>query len=71
MSIARNLSKKYKKQFFDTASEKVVHKAAEAIEEFLWNKITDAVANSYGDGIVKTKPVEKIINPPEKREEIL
>ena len=69
-----SFTRKYKKQFLDagldflkTASKKLVHK----INEFLGNKITDAVTNSYEDKIVKTKPAEGIIIPPEKREEIL
>ena len=53
-----------------TASKIVVHKAAEATGEFKGNKVTDK--------IVKQKPVidensrdaEKVIIPPEKREEI-
>ena len=39
--------------------------------EFLGNKIVDTVTNLYDDKIVKTKPVEEIIIPAEKREEIL
>ena len=60
LAFARNLSKKYGKQLMDTptktaldalktASEKIVHKAAEARGEFIGNKITD--------NIVKPKPV--------------
>ena len=41
------------------------------VHEFLRNKTTDAVTTSYDDKIVKTKPVEEIIIPPEKRGEIL
>ena len=52
-------------------SKKVIHKAVEATFEFLGNKIADAVTKSYDDKIVKTKSVEEIIIPPEKREEIL
>ena len=58
--FARSLSKTYKNQLLDTgldslkaASEKVVHKAG----EFLGNKITDAVAKSHDNKIVKTKTV--------------
>ena len=59
--------------------EKVVHKAAESIYEFIGNKIADALAKLNDNKIVKTKPltdensgnVEEIIIPPAKREEIL
>ena len=44
-----------------TASEKVVHKA----DEFIRNKIADAVTKS------SQEPVEEIIIPPGKRDEIL
>ena len=79
LSFARNLSNKYKNQLLDTgldslktASKKVFHKTG----EFLGNKITNAVAKSYDNKIVKTKPVinenarndEEINIPPEKRE---
>ena len=68
LSFPRNLSNKCEKQLLDTrvdalksASKKLGHKAAEATSEFLGNKIADKIV----------KPVEKIIIPPEKREEIL
>ena len=62
-----------------TASKTLIHKAAEATGEFIGNKAADAVAELNDDKIVKTKhlidensrSVEKIIIPPEKREEIL
>ena len=58
-----------------TASKKVFHK----IGEYLGSKITDAVAKSSNDKIVKPKHVsdgnprnvEEIIIPLEKREEII
>ena len=53
--------------FSKTASKKVVHKTG----EYLWNKFTDAVTNSFDDKILKTKPVEEIIIPPEKKKEEL
>ena len=59
-------ARKYKKQLLNTgldASKKVVHKAG----EFLGNKIADAETKSNDDKIVKQKPVEKIIIPPEKK----
>ena len=49
------------------ASKKVVHKAG----EYLGNKIADAVNKSNDDNIEKQEPVEEIIIPPEKREEML
>ena len=57
-SFARNLSEKYGTQLFYTATKKVAHKAGECIG----NKTLDAVA---------MKPVEKIINLPDKREDLL
>ena len=60
LSFARNLSNKYNNQLLDslrTASKKLVHKA----DEFLGSKIADAVAKSYVNKIVKTKPVIKEI----------
>ena len=70
-SFARNLSNKYKKKFFDTGldalktdSKKVVHRTG----ELLGNKLGDT-SKLNDNKTVKT--VEKIIVPPEKREEIL
>ena len=37
----------------------------------LLNKIADAVTKSNDDNIEKQEPVEEIIIPPEKRDEIL
>ena len=48
-----------------------MHKAAEATDEFIRNKIEDAVGKLNKDKTSKTNPVEEIIIPPEKREEIL
>ena len=64
LSFARNSSNKYRKQLLDTginASKKVIPKVVEATCEFLGNKITDAVAQSCNDRVVKIKPVEEII----------
>ena len=49
------------------ASRKIVHKAG----EFLGSKIADVVTMSNDDNIEKQEPVEEIIIPLEKREEIL
>ena len=64
------VSRKYEKQLLETeleASKKVDHKEA----EFIINKIADAITKSNDDQIVKQEPVEEIIIPPEKRDEIL
>ena len=50
-----------------TTSEKVVHKTS----EFLGNKIAEALTNLYGNKFMKSKSVEEITIPPEKREETL
>ena len=47
-----------------TTSKKVVHKTG----DFLGNKIAKVVSNSYDVKIVKKKPVEEIIIPPEEIE---
>ena len=48
-------------------SKKVVHKA----DEFIGNKIADAITKSNDDNIEEQEPVEEIIVPRKKREEIL
>ena len=65
--------RKHKKQLLNkgldavkTAFKKVVHKAG----EFLRNKIAEAVTKSNHDKIKKQEPVEEIIIPLEKRDEI-
>ena len=65
--------RKHKKQLLNkgldavkTAFKKVVHKAG----EFLRNKIAEAVTKSNDDKIKKQEPVEEIIIPLEKRDEI-
>ena len=65
-----SFARKYKKQILErglNASKKVVHKAG----EFIGNKIADAVTISNDNNIKKQEPVEEIIIPPGKREEIL
>ena len=65
-----SFARKYKKRSLDTgldASKRVFHKAG----EFIGNKIADGVTNSNDDKIVKQKPIEEIIIPPEKTDEIL
>ena len=65
-----HLQENIKKQLLDKgldASKKVVHKAG----EFIGNKTADAIIKSGNDKIEKKEPVQEIIIPPEKREEIL
>ena len=73
-----SFARKYKKQLLNTgqdASNKVVHKAG----KFLGNKIADAVLSktlatrtkSNDGNIEKQEPVEEIIIPPERTEEII
>ena len=65
-----HLQENIKKQLLDKgldASKKVVHKAC----EFIGNKTADAIIKSGNDKTEKKEPVQEIIIPPEKREEIL
>ena len=50
-----------------TASKKVVHKAG----EYLGKKLADRVTKSKSDQIVEQELVEKIIIPPDERDETL
>ena len=50
-----------------TTSKKVVHKE----DQFLGNKISDAVTKSNSDKIVKQTLVEEIIIPSEETDQIL
>ena len=47
--------------------KKVVHKTG----EFIGNKISDAVTKSNDYNVEKQEPVEEVIIPPAKRDEIL
>ena len=81
VSFSRNLSNKYVKQSLDTAtktgldglqtaSKKVVHKAAEATGEFIENKISNKVVKPKlfpGDN---SECLEEIVIPPKKRQEL-
>ena len=69
-----SFSRKYEKQLLDTeldalktASKKLVHKAG----KFVGNKIADTIVNSNDDTIVEQEPVEEIIIPLEKIDEML
>ena len=77
LSFARYFPNKYKKQLLDTrldalktASEKIVHKAAETAGKFTGNKITDKVVKPKHVIDGNSRNVEETIIPPEKREEI-
>ena len=73
LSFTRYSSKKVKKQLLNTGPNSLKAastKIAQKIGEFLGNKVADAVTTSNDDKIVKTKPVEEIIIPLEKNEEI-
>ena len=66
--------RKYEKQllntgleFLKTASRKLVHKTC----AFIGNKTADVVTNSYDGKIMKVEPVEEVIIPAVKGEEIL
>ena len=82
LSFARNLSNKYGKQSFDTATKtglnavktafkKVVHKAAEATGEFIGNKIADKILKPKPLLAKTSTNVEEKVIAPEKRQEIL
>ena len=65
-----SFARKYKKQILDKgldASKKVIHEAG----EYLGNKTVDAVTKSNNDNIGIQEPVQEIIIPSEKKEEIL
>ena len=78
LRFVRNLSNKYGKQLFDTATKiginalknvpkKVIYKAGEGTGEFIGNKIADKIVKTEAN----SKNVEEIIVRPEKRKEIL
>ena len=50
---------------------KKAHKAAVVTGEYIGNNIANARAKLYDKKIGKAKPVEEIMFPPEKREELL
>ena len=69
-----SFARKYEKQllntgleFLKTASRKLVHKTC----AFIGNKTADVVTNSYDGKIMKVEPVEEVIIPAVKGEEIL
>ena len=65
-----SFARKFKRHLLDKgldASKKVIHKAG----EYLGDKNADAVIKSNNVNIEKQEPVEEIIIPPKKREEIV
>ena len=54
-----------------TASKKVVHKTAEASRELIGNKITENIVKPKTAPNENSRNVDKIVIPPEKRQEIL
>ena len=80
MSFARKFGDKYDKKLMDTAtktgidaaktaSKRVVQKTAEATGDLIGNKIADKIT-SVGKPKEKTKILEEIYIPPEKRQQI-
>ena len=81
LSFARRFGNKYGKNLMDTAtkigidaaktaSKRVVQKTAKATGDLLGNEIGDNI-NSLGKHKEKTKKLEDIFIPPEKREQII
>ena len=79
LSFARKFVDKYGNNFMDTAtktvidaaktaSKRVVQKAAEAMEDLIGNKIANKITSI---GKPKTKEIEEIYIPPEKRQQII
>ena len=76
--LSRNLSNKYRKILLDTAaktgldtvkpaSKKLVHKAAEAIDEFIGNRIADKIVKPKLICDENLRDAAEIIISPEKR----
>ena len=81
MSFARKFGDKYGKKLMDTAtktgidapktaSKRVVQKTAEATEDLIGNKIDDRIT-SIGKPKEKTKEIEEIYIPPERRQKVM
>ena len=81
MSFARKLGNKYGKTLMDTATKagidaaktkRVVQKTAEATGDLIGNKIADKITSiGKSKEKEKTKKVEEIYIPPEKRQQII
>ena len=65
LSFAQILSNKYEKQLLDTGIGCL--KTASKKQYIKQVNFAEAITNSYDDKIVKTKPVEEIFIPPEKK----
>ena len=81
LSFARRFGNKYGKKLMDTAkkvgidaaktaSKQVVQKTAEGTGDLIGNEIGDKIT-SLGKPKEKTKKVEEIFIPPEKRQQII
>ena len=81
LSFARRFGNKYGKKLMDTAkkvgidaaktaSKRVVQKTAEGTGDLIGNEIGDKIT-SLGKPKEKTKKVEEIFIPPEKRQQII
>ena len=82
LSFARKFGNKYGKKLMDTAtktgidaaktaSKRVIQKIAEATKDLLGNKIADKITSiGKPKEKVKTKEIEEIYIPPEKRKQI-
>ena len=83
LSFARKFGDKYGKKLMNTttktgidaaktASKRVIKKTAEANRDFIRNKIADRITSiGKSKKEEKTKKVEEIYIPPEKREQII
>ena len=83
LSFARKLGEKYGKKLMDTAtktgmnagktaSKRVVKKTSEAAEDLIRNKIADKITSiGKPKEKEKTKKIEEIYTPPEKRQRII
>ena len=74
--FARKCGDKYAKKFMDTAaktaSKRAVQKPAEATRDLIGNKIADKITSiCKPKGKKKTKEIEEIYIPPEKRQQII
>ena len=78
LSVAKNFGNKYSKKLMDTAtktiidaaktaSKRVVQKTVEATGDLIGNKIADKITLTEK----KTKEIEEIYIPPEKRQQII
>ena len=82
LPFARNLSHKYRKSFLDTtnktrldalktASNKLVHKSAEATDKFIENTIADKTVTTKSVPKANSRNVKEIVIPPEQRKKMI